>query len=72
MIKTHNLSRLLDLLLPVEPTWDTLRPYLLALTIYAINFRYPGDSANKEEAREAVRLCRKIRLRVRRDMGLAK
>ena len=68
--KTHNLSRLLDLLLPVEPTWDMLRSYLLALTLYAINFRYPGDSANKEEAREAMRLCRKIRLRVRRGMGL--
>jgi HEPN domain-containing protein len=70
--KTHNLPRLLDQLLPVEPTWDTLRPYLLALTVYAINFRYPGDAADKEEAREAVRLCRRVRLRIRRDMGLAR
>ena len=68
--RTHNLSRLLDALLPVEPTWDTLRSYLRALTVYAINFHYPGDSADKEEAQEAVRLCRKVRLRVRRDMGL--
>jgi HEPN domain-containing protein len=68
--KTHNLSRLLDLLLPLEPTWGMLRPYLLALTVYAINFRYPGDSADQDEAYEAVRLCRKIRLRMRRDMGL--
>ena len=68
--KTHNLPRLLDQLLSIEPTWDTLRPYLLALTVYAINFRYPGDSADKEEAREAVLLCRRVRLRVRRDMGL--
>ena len=70
--RTHNLSRLLDLLLPVEPLWETLRPSLRALTVYAINFRYPGDDADEEEAREAVRLCRKVRLRVRRDMGLAK
>lgn len=29
--RTHNLSALLDMLLPVEPLWETLRPYLQAI-----------------------------------------
>ncbi len=70
--KTHNLLRLLDLSLPIEPTWEALRPDLRTLTVYAISFRYPGDSADHLEAREAVRLCRKVRLRVRRALGLAR
>jgi HEPN domain-containing protein len=45
--KTHDLSTLLDLFLPVEPTWATLRPILEALTTYAVEFRYPGVSATQ-------------------------
>lgn len=40
--KTHDLDKLLSLLLPVEPSWVTLRPTLLRLNDYAVEFRYPG------------------------------
>ena len=36
--KTHNLSALLDLLSPVEPSWESLRPDLRALNTFAIVF----------------------------------
>jgi len=52
--KTHDLGKLLDLLLPAQPLWTALRPALDSLTTYAVDFRYPGDTANKEEAEEAV------------------
>ena len=35
--KTHDLGKLLDLLLPTHPLWSTLRPALDTLTIYAID-----------------------------------
>ena len=68
--RTHNLSALLDLLLPIEPTWESLRPSLRALTAFAVDFRYPGEAADKAEAREALTLCRSVRERIRIRLGL--
>jgi hypothetical protein len=44
--KTHDLATLLDLLLPVEAAWETLRSDLQTLTVFAVAYRYPGDSAD--------------------------
>jgi len=41
------------------------------LTIYAIKFRYPESSADKFEAKEAVKHCRLIRKAVRQAFGLS-
>jgi HEPN domain-containing protein len=68
--KTHDLTTLLDLLLPVEPDWDTLRTDLQALTVFAVAYRYPGDSADKNDAEEAINKCRKFREIARRALGL--
>jgi HEPN domain-containing protein len=59
--RIHDLSRLLDLLLPVEPQWEALRPTLEVLTAYAVEFRYPGISANKDLATQSFGDCVKIR-----------
>jgi hypothetical protein len=40
------------------------------LSRFAVDFRYPGDSADKELAREALDLCRQIRRIIRRGFGL--
>jgi HEPN domain-containing protein len=68
--KTHNLTFLLDLLLPVEPTYDTFRTKLLALTAFAVAYRYPGASADKDTAREALNFCKEVRQAVRLSFGL--
>lgn len=52
--KTHNLSLLLDLLSGRHPTLELLRPVLAVLSAYAVEYRYPGESADKEVARQAV------------------
>jgi len=69
--RTHNLTALLDLLVPTEPSWAMLRPHLRALTVFAVEVRYPGESADKAEAREALALCREVRRRIRLSLGLA-
>jgi HEPN domain-containing protein len=68
--RTHDLSALLDLTLPVEPAWDGMRPDLQALTVFAVAYRYPGDTADESEAREAVMKCRAIRLMIRTALRL--
>ena len=68
--RTHDLSALLNLLLSVEPSWESLRPYLHALTTFAVGVRYPGESADKAMAREALALCRTVRRHIRLSLGL--
>ncbi len=68
--KTHNLTFLLDLLLPIEPAWDVFRQKLLALTAFAVAYRYPGASADKDTARQALNFCKEIRQEVRLSLGL--
>ena len=54
---------------PVKPLWETLRPHLQALTAFGVDFRYPGESADKEEAREALKYCATVRKQVRSSLG---
>jgi HEPN domain-containing protein len=69
--RTHDLATLLDLLLPVEPSWTVMRSDLDRLISFAVEFRYPGTSADKAMARSAVDVCRNVRHRVRASLGLA-
>jgi HEPN domain-containing protein len=68
--KTHDLVALLDLVLVVEPLWETFREQLGFLTDFAITFRYPGESANKQTAMEARKRCRSFRRVAREALGL--
>ena len=68
--RIHDLSRLLDLLLPVEPRWETLRPTLEVLTAYAVEFRYPGISANQELAAQSFEDCVEVRQVIRQYFSL--
>ena len=68
--KTHDLTELLTLLLPMEPLWTALGPALNALNGYAVAFRYPGRSAKKSEAQDAQRFCRTVREIIRISLDL--
>ena len=68
--KTHNLITLLDMALSLDPLWETCRNELAVLSASAVAFRYPGDAADKETAREAIAICRKLRDQIRRSLGL--
>jgi len=70
--KTHDLSTLLALLLPIEPSWAKLRTDLQELTSFAIGYRYPGLIADKKVARKALADCKRIRTACRRSLGLRK
>ncbi len=59
--RTHNLIDLLGLCLPYESTLAFQRDLLIVLDRYAVLYRYPGDSADREEARSAYRSISKLR-----------
>jgi HEPN domain-containing protein len=68
--KTHDLAALLKLLLPLEPLWSAFLPQAQLLEDYAVDFRYPGDTATLDEARQALKNCKSIRREVRSSLGL--
>jgi HEPN domain-containing protein len=68
--RTHNLMALLDLALPLEPSWEELRPSLQTLNAFSVEVRYPGGFADKRQAVRALSLCRELRAKMRRGLGL--
>jgi HEPN domain-containing protein len=69
--KTHDLDKLLSLLLPVEPLWVALRPTLLRLNDYAVEFRYPGHTATAQDVKSARQDARAVRKDVRLSLGVS-
>ena len=68
--KTHNLIELLNLCLPVDATIDLQRPNLDILNDYSVDYRYPGEWANKDDARQAFRAATDVRTFMRARLGL--
>ena len=67
---THDLVVLLDSVLRVQPEWEGFRRDLAYLSDFAVSFRYPGESADRESALQARSLCRKFREAARGSLGL--
>jgi HEPN domain-containing protein len=67
--RTHDLERLLDLAVPVEPLWEVLRPEIVAITDYAVEVRYPGTTTTPAEARRLLATTTRIRNQIREGMG---
>jgi HEPN domain-containing protein len=56
--RTHDLADLLKLALPIEPTWNSLDADLNVLTAFAVEYRYPGESSDLEEAKRLTKSVR--------------
>lgn len=59
--KIHDLAELTRLIGPLCPLWQPKVEDLNYLTRAAVDFRYPGEAADKEEAEGAVRISRALR-----------
>jgi HEPN domain-containing protein len=69
--KTHHLISLLELIIGVEPSMEMIRPQLQSLNTYSVSVRYPGESADRTMAREALHLMKVIRSEARQRLGLS-
>jgi HEPN domain-containing protein len=68
--KTHDLEVLHALLFPHYPSLKAVKRGLDSLTEYAVDYRYPGVSANARKAKVALRLAGRVRREVRSILGL--
>jgi HEPN domain-containing protein len=68
--RTHDLEALLELCLPVAPAVEQLRKELQWLTVFAVEARYPGFAARKKDAEQSVRIAKRVRTLLRRQLGL--
>lgn len=68
--KTHSLVELLALIIEFEPVYLMLQPDLNVLEGYAVQYRYPGQAAEKLDARTALLAARRVRGFIRTKLGL--
>ena len=67
--KTHDLTVLLSMVVPVAPLLESFRETMNRLGNFAVVFRYPGDFATKEDATVACTLCSSVRDEIRTHLG---
>lgn len=56
--RTHDLADLLALVLSIEPSWTSMQADLNTLSAFAVEYRYPGESSDLEEAKRGGRKVR--------------
>jgi HEPN domain-containing protein len=67
--KSHDLRELVNMLLPQFPDWSVYLTDCARLSEYAVNFRYPGDTADRPLAERAVEICGRLRTVFRAPFG---
>ena len=68
--KSQHLISLLELSIGVEPSMEMFRPQLQSLNTYSVSIRYPGESADRMIAREALRITKTLRTQFRQKFSL--
>lgn len=68
--KTHDLLALLVKALTVEPTWQALLQDLAVLNTFSVDYRYPGSTALRSDARDGYKRCVSVRKTIRGSFGL--
>jgi HEPN domain-containing protein len=66
--KTHSLIELLQLVVPLDASFELQRDVLIRLERYAVRYRYPGESADQDEARSAFKAAQAVRRFIRQRL----
>lgn len=68
--RTHDLAALLNLLPGENEEWNPFRDGVEWLSAFAVEVRYPGETATGESATKAVEIMRQLRTHLRRLLDL--
>ncbi len=68
--KTHDLLRLLSLM-PMAIGLQAMQSKISLLSSAAVEFRYPGEKASRETAKESIQTCASVRHEIRALLGLS-
>lgn len=66
--RTHSLIDLLELCLHIDGSFELQRNHLVLLDRYAVSYRYPGELADKTEARLAFKTVTTFRIFLREKL----
>jgi HEPN domain-containing protein len=69
--KIHDLIELLELCLRLDPTFESQRDLLILLDRYAVRYRYPGESADKDEAQRTFQASTAVRQFAREKLNIS-
>ena len=69
--KTHSLADLMAVCMKIDPAYQMVQSDLNIMEGYAVQFRYPGQSADKLEAKTALKAARVGRAFLRIKLGLS-
>jgi HEPN domain-containing protein len=67
--KTHSLIELLQLVVPFDASFELQRDLLIRLERYAVRYRYPGESADQDEAPSAFKSAQAVRRFIRQRLA---
>jgi HEPN domain-containing protein len=67
--KVHKLLELLKLCKEVEPSLEILLTDLMVLERFSVHIRYPGMSADKEDAKTSLQAVQAARKLIRQKLG---
>ena len=68
--RVHELIELLELCLGFDRDFELIRDLLKDLTRYAVDVRYPGESAVRDDARAAMKAVKAVREFMRRKLRI--
>ena len=68
--RIHSLADLLAMVSKIDSSYLMIQVDLNVMETYAVQFRYPGMSAERDEAKKALSAARRVRSFVRAKIGL--
>jgi len=69
--KIHDLLALLELCLPKVPELELDREPLANLTQFAVKYRYPGETATRDQARYALKAMKILKPKLREKLEIS-
>jgi len=66
----HDLLAIAERCISLFPELEFEKPYLALLTKFAVQYRYPGESASKADAQKAIQAMEYLRTLIRKKLGL--
>ena len=69
--KIHKLFDLLKLCKEIDTSLEILLPDLKELERFSVNVRYPGTSADKDEARIAFKAAQAVKVFLKQRLGIS-
>ncbi len=70
IVRTHNLTELLELISPTIPEWRAWKAELSKLSDFAVDTRYPAQTPSTNDVERSMQTCEEVRKAARIELTL--